>query len=277
MGNLKKLLSNKNVVTLLGAILIVVVLYLFYRWRVNAATQPVSIPFALHSIEPLSQITVEDVASVEIPQSSLQGNVISNVGDVYNKYSTYFIPAGSFFYASTKDSRGGNIANKEDLPATYLDDLEEGQIAFNYAVNTKTTFGNSFFPGKYFDIYLKLDEANDSNNFKFGRFITNLKIMAVRDGSGRDVFASTEEIRTPAQIIFAVDDEMNAYLRAAEKLNNVTIILVPTAADRKAESKNEEVPAPKIVNPAIQDYLDKYSHNIVSDETLVPTNNETNN
>ena len=276
MGNLKKLLSNKNIVTLLGAILIVVVLYLFYRWRVNAATQPVSIPFALHSIEPLSQITVEDVATVEIPQSSLQGNVVSNVGDVYNKYSTYFIPAGSFFYASTKDSKGGNIANKDDLPATYLDDLEEGQIAFNYTVDTKTTFGNSFFPGKYFDIYLKLNEGEESNNFKFGRFITNLKIMAVRDGSGRDVFASTEEIRIPAQIIFAVDEEMNAYLRAAEKLNNVDIILVPTAADRKAESKSEEVPAAKIVNPAIQDYLDKYAHNITTDETLTPTDKTTN-
>ena len=45
MGNLKKLLSNKNVVTLLGAILIVVVLFLFYRWRVNSAIQPVQLPY----------------------------------------------------------------------------------------------------------------------------------------------------------------------------------------------------------------------------------------
>ena len=51
MGNLKKLLSNKNVVTLLGAILIVVVLFLFYRWRVNSAIQPVQLPYAMHSLE----------------------------------------------------------------------------------------------------------------------------------------------------------------------------------------------------------------------------------
>ena len=37
MGSTKKLLGNKNVVTLLGMIVIVIVLYIFYRWRVNSA------------------------------------------------------------------------------------------------------------------------------------------------------------------------------------------------------------------------------------------------
>ena len=42
---LKSLLANKNVVTILGAVLIVIVLFAFYKWRVNQAINPISVPF----------------------------------------------------------------------------------------------------------------------------------------------------------------------------------------------------------------------------------------
>ena len=117
MGNLKKLLSNKNVVTLLGAILIVVVLFLFYRWRVNSAIQPVELPYALHAIEQSSQITPDDVGIVEVPQQKLKGNIITNVTGVYNKYASCFIPSGSLFFASNKDGTAGNVTNENTTTA----------------------------------------------------------------------------------------------------------------------------------------------------------------
>ena len=273
MGNLKKFLSNKNIVTLLGAILVVIVLYLFYRWRVNAATQPVSIPYAMKAIETYSQVTVEDVALVEIPQSSLQGNVISNASDVYNKCTTSFIPAGGFFYASSKTDKGGNVINCDDVQNSYLYNKEPGDIAFNYKVNVKTTYGNSFFPGQYFDIYLKVYKDKEKNKIAFGKFVNNVKILAVRDGAGRDVLATTEEIRTPDQIVFGVNDEINAYLRVAEKLENVEIILVPTDAARKYE--NSTVPAAAMVNGALQEYLDPYVNYVKTDVTVPNEGNTT--
>ena len=54
---LKNLLANKNVVTILGAILIVIVLYAFYMWKVNSAINPISVPYAKVTIGPRTKIT----------------------------------------------------------------------------------------------------------------------------------------------------------------------------------------------------------------------------
>ena len=268
MGNIKKLLSNKNVVTLLGAILIVVVLFLFYRWRVNSAIQPVELPYALHAIEQGQQITPDDVGVVEVPYKQLKGDVITNVSGVYNNYASCFIPNGSLFFMTQKDGSGGNVTDKSTSNADFLYKLGKDQIAFQLAVNTASTYGNSFFPDKYFDIYLRIYKDLESNVITFGRFMNNVRILAVRDSGADDVFATSQEVRTPSQLIFAVDKEQNAYLRIAEKLDNVEIILVPTAADLKYP--DTEVPAPKIINAELKEYLEPYLEDLTVD-TGTPT------
>ena len=279
MGNLKKLLSNKNVVTLLGAILIVVVLYLFYNWRVESAVQPVAIPYALHSIEPQTLITNEDMATVEVAQSSLKGNVTYSAAEVSGKYSTSFIPAGGFFYRDANYSEVGSLPNK------YLyENIKEGLIAFNYKVDVTTTFGNSFFPGKYFDIYVKIITDKENNKILFGKLVSNLKVAAVRDGSGRDVFAASDEVRSPSQIVFGVDEETNVLLRGTEKLAEdgeiVEIILVPTAFDKlieKDETKKEE--EAQIVRGKVEEWLYKEGkiEQVASDNVPQDGNNPQNN
>jgi Flp pilus assembly protein CpaB len=270
MGNLKKLLSNKNVVTLLGAILIVVVLFLFYRWRVNSATQPVELPYAMHSLEQGSQITTDDVAIVEVPQQKLKGNVITNVSSVYNKYASCFIPTGSLFFSTNKDGSAGNVTNDKTTTAAYLYKLGKDQVAFNYPVTITTTYGNSFFPDKYFDIYLRIKKDPESPKITFGRFINNVKILAVRDNAARDVFATSEELRQPSQMIFGLSKEQNAYLRVAEKLDdNVEIIIVPTAADLK--NPDTDVPEPKIINAELKEYLEPFVENLDIESTTSTT------
>ena len=53
MGNIgatiKKILSNKNTVTILGVLLGIVVLYFAYNWRVNQAISPVRVPYAVQT------------------------------------------------------------------------------------------------------------------------------------------------------------------------------------------------------------------------------------
>jgi len=279
MGNLKKLLSNKNVVTLLGAILIVVVLYLFYNWRVESAVQPVSIPYALHSIEPQTLITGEDMATVEVAQSSLKGNVTYNAAEVSGKYSTSYIPAGGFFY------RDANYSEVGSLPNRYLyEEIKEGLIAYNLKVDVTSTFGNSFFPGKYFDIYLKIVTDEDNKKILFGKLVSNLKIAAVRDSSGQDVFAASGEVRSPRQIMFGVDEETNVLLRGAEKLAEnseiVEIIIVPTAFDelvKKDETKKEE--EAQIVRGKVEEWLytEGKIEQVVSDTVPQNDNNQQNN
>ncbi len=274
MGNLKKLLSNKNVVTLLGAILIVVVLFLFYRWRVNSAIQPVELPYALHAIEQGQQITPDDVGIVEVPYKQLKGDVVTNVSGVYNNYAACFIPTGSLFFMTQKDGSGGNVTTSNTTTADYLYDVKEGQIAFQYSVNTATTYGNSFFPKKYFDIYLRIYKDPSSNIITFGRFINNVKVLAVRDSGADDVFATSQQVRTPSQLIFAVDKEQNAYLRVIEKLDNVEMIIVPTAADLKYP--DGVVPDPKIINTDLKEYLEPFLEDLTSDDgTTLDTNTNT--
>ena len=56
MGNimvpLKKFLSNKNTITILGVLIGVVVLYVGYNWRVTKSIQPVSVPISATTISP---------------------------------------------------------------------------------------------------------------------------------------------------------------------------------------------------------------------------------
>ena len=78
MKKLKQILSNKNTVTFIAAILIVLVLYFFYNWRVDQATSPIRVPYAIQTIAPRTKITEDMIGYLEIPQSSIKGNVITN-------------------------------------------------------------------------------------------------------------------------------------------------------------------------------------------------------
>ena len=100
MGNLgigiKKFLSNKNTVTVVGVVVAVLVLYIAYNMRVQAAVNPISVPYATEQIEPGTQITEDMVGTMEVPPSMLEGDVIRNQADVIDKYSNAdtLIPKG---------------------------------------------------------------------------------------------------------------------------------------------------------------------------------------
>ena len=78
MKKLKQILSNKNTVTFIGVILIVLVLYFFYNWRVNSAISPVRVPYAAQAIGPRTKITNDMIGYLEIQQSSMKGKVLTN-------------------------------------------------------------------------------------------------------------------------------------------------------------------------------------------------------
>ena len=102
---LKNLLSNKNVVTFLGAILIVIVLYVAYRYAVNKAIHPIRIPYAVVTIGPRTEITSDMIDYLEIQETALRGNVLTNVNNtkaanpILGMYTNVnvTIPAGSLF------------------------------------------------------------------------------------------------------------------------------------------------------------------------------------
>ena len=238
---LKNLLANKNVVTILGAILIVIVLYAFYMWRVNSAINPISVPYAKVTIGPRTEITNDMIGYVDIQPSSMMGDVLTNVntqivGMYTNINST--IPAGSLFY-------NGMLVRFEELADSFLIDMpkdSDGNYmqAYNFNVSINTTYGNSIYPGNYIDIYyIRKDNSTGSEKIMYGKLVSNVKVLAVKDSSGNHVFENMTEHRAPSQIICAVTDEMLSLLRVAETMSSSSLILVPTNVSYRYENHDE--------------------------------------
>ena len=253
MKKLKQILSNKNTVTFIAAILIVLVLYFFYNWRVNQATSPVRVPYAVQTISPRTKITKDMIGYLDIPQSAIKGNVLTNentqiLGMYTNVNST--IPAGSLFYSSL-------IVKEEELPDSFLIDIEEGYVAYNFPVDIKSTYGNSMYPGNYVDVYFK--GIDESGLIMVGKMIENVKILAVKDSNGHHVFETNQEERAPSQIIFAVTNEIHLLLRKAEYIKNVEIILVPTTVSLQVDSEEIVI---NVTSETIRNYIESQSTTI---------------
>ena len=93
-------------------------------------------------------------------------------------------------------------------------------------------------PGSYINIYYK--SLNDNGEIMFGKFISNIKVLDVKDSSGQHVFENSEETRTPAYMLFAVPEETHLLLRKALYLDeyDVELILIPNTATLTDEDKN---------------------------------------
>ena len=249
---LKNLLSNKNVVTILGAIMIVVVLYIFYNWRVNKAINPIKVPYAVVTIGPRTEIKSDMIDYLEIQESSLKGNVLTNVNNakaanpILGMYTNVnvTIPAGSLFYKE-------QLVRPDELIDSFLIQIEDDQVAYNFKVDVSSTYGNSVFPGHYIDVYFK---GVDNGKIIYGKLVSNVKVLAVKDSSGNHVFENMTENRKPSIIIFGVTEEMSKLLRATEYMKDAELIIVPTNMSYKIEGKIEgENINPEDVRPEYSD------------------------
>ena len=250
MGNLsnsfKKFLQNKNTVTVVGVVAAIIVLYFAYTMRINSAISPVIVPYATQQIPSGTQITEAMVGTREVPPAMLKGEVIQNVGEIVDKYSAAdtVIPEGSLFYKRA-------VVEKEQLPANIILDYPKGYVLYNLNTNTNATYGNSVYPGNYIDIYLKavnkIDEGQqltaDADKIMYAKLMSNIRILAVKDGSGQPVFQNIDQNRTPSMIIFAVPQEYFILLKKAEKMRtyDTSLELVPTNESLKDEPGDIEI------------------------------------
>ena len=254
MGNLsmsfKKFMQNKNTVTVVGVIAAIFILYIAYTMRINKAINPVVVPYAAEQIPAGTQITEAMIDTREVPPAMLEGDVIRNKSDVVDKYSAadVVIPKGSIFYKRA-------VVEKEQLPANIILDYPRGYVLYNLPVDITNTYGNSVFPGNYIDIWLKAvykiaDEENmsavdkdNADKIMYGKLISNIQVLAVKDSEGRAVFQNIDENRTPAMIVFALPEEYYVLLRKASYMRTyeTTIELVPTNESIKDEPGELEI------------------------------------
>ena len=247
--SLNKFLKNKNTVTILGVIVCIVILYAGYTMRINTKTALVDVYYANQTIQPKTLITEEMISKTSVPQSFILGTYYQNYNDIVGKYSNYntIIAEGSLFYSDL-------LVEEENLPDAMFYDVNEGERIVSFPVTTESTYGNSIMPGNKVDVYVKL---MDNGKVVYGEYFEKIEILAVKDGSGKNVFESSEEERTPAFAYFSLEEAKYLLFSSLQEIkeyysaDQIEIVLVPNTMEFKAE----EVTATEVTS----EYLYKYT------------------
>lgn len=282
MSNLSKsaskFLKNKNTVTVLGVIICFIVLIIGYNVRINQKTELVKVYYANQTIQPKTKITDDMISSANVPTSFLVGSYYTNYNDIVGKYSNYntVIASGSLFYNEL-------LIEEENLPDSVFYNVPEGEVVVSFPVNTVSTYGNSIMPNNLINVYVKM--IDDSGKIIYGRFIDNINVLAVKDSSGKNVFESTEEERTPAFIYFSLVEPKYLLFSSMSYIetNDIEVIIVPNTIKYTPEDKTAvEVTSDYITNfiidkiKMIDDQKDLYNEllNEMATQTKDNTNNE---
>ena len=260
-SSLKKFLGNKNTVTILGVILCVVILWVGYNIRINQKVSLTRVPYANQTIQPRTKITADMISYMNVPASFLVGSYYKSADDITGKYSNYntIVAEGSLFYTDL-------IIDEKNLPNSSFINVKDGYTVINYKVNMDTTYANSMMPGDYINVYFK--GTNDDGTIMFGKFISNVEILDVKDSSGQHVFDNSEEARTPAYMLFALPEDMHLLFRKAIYLAgqyNVELILVPNTQEL---TDNDSV---MVSSEDIQKFINEKTKMVSVDEILSTT------
>lgn len=261
MGNIlttvKRFLSNKNTVTILGVLLGILVLYIGYNYRVKQATTPVTVPYAKEELSSRTLITSDMIGYMEVSSSVVKEspNLITNAQQLINQYVAFgtTIPANSLFYKT-------QVLSSDEMPDSAFENIPDGYTLYSLNVDLHSTYGNSIYPGNYIDLYFK--GVDETQKVMFGKMIESIEVYAVKDSQGNHVFETTVESRTPSELLFAVPNDMYELLMKAGFINGSSIEIIPVPRN-KSYSLN---PGDTVVS---SDYIRNF---ILSKSATIPQN-----
>ncbi len=252
---IKSFLTNKNTVSIILGIVAVLVLWLGYNYRIQQQTSPTTVPYARERIPSRTQITADMISTADVPLAMIKGDIITDTSAIINKYVNVdsAIPEGSLFYV-------GSVVDQKDLPDAILYDYPDDWVLVNLSVNTEDTYGNKIYPENYIDIYIKATNRVDINNLTsdtedkimVGKLLRNVKVLAVLDANGLDVFEDSENVRTPSQILFAVPEEYHILLRKAMYLRTYEVAIIPVPTNESLKTEPGEV---SISSESLKDFI----------------------
>jgi len=267
MIGLKRFITNKNVVTILLVIVILVVLYFGYSGSIKKQTNPVSMPVAAQTIRPGTKITSELLVYKQVPAGMIDESAIRNTVNILDMYTNVnvTIPAGSLFYEEW-------LVDESNLPGNWIEqlDYEKGELGYYMDVNVESTLGNNVLPNTYIDIYMRATDENGTS--MFGKLMKNVKVLVVHDGSGNNVFDGDENVGTPSKIGFGVSQDYYILLKKAETLNDIELVLAPRG------STVPEQDSIVVTSQTLRDYIDAQTitveEDIITGEIENPTGEE---
>jgi len=231
--SVKRFIKNKNTVTILGVLLIILLLYIGYSTTVNGATNPILVPVASQTIQPRTEITADLIKTIQVPNIAVTSNVIRSKQILIGKYTNVnsVIPEGSMFFTEM-------VISKSELPDSAFVEVKEGEVPYQFKVNMESTYGNSIYPHNKIDLYMKAE--NEYGQVMIGRLLENVEVLAVKDAQGRHVFENTAESRTPAYLLFGVTEEIHILLRKTEYMRDYGVVLIPVPHSGKIVSDDSE-------------------------------------
>lgn len=240
MEKIKKLLLNRNTVTILGVLAGVIALWFAYSITLDKAVKPTRVPVAVKDIPAGSIITKEDFEYVDINSDVLKkASIITSSSQLINFYvnNNTSITKGSMFYTS-------QVVKKDELVDRDLEIIPENYKIYWLEVDNTTTYANSIYPGDKIDLWLL---TKVENNYVYEPFITNIEVLSVKDSKGQNVF-DVNSGRTPAVLAFAVPNDIFVYLSKVGFLSGMKLYPVPinkNNADKDAttEISNKELQA----------------------------------
>ena len=269
--SLKKFFTNKNTVTILGVVAILVILFFMYTKTIDDKIKEVSVPVAAKTINPQTEITTEDVTTIQIASAAKpdDSKIATNEGEIIGKYTGVgvTVPEGSMFY---KDL----IVEKEELPGNWIRQLQIDEatqkmpIPYQLETDVEKTYGNSIQPGDYIDIYIKT--IDEKNQLIFGKMIENLKVESVTDGEGNEVFRSQTDIGEPAHLNFGLSEDFFDVFKKAEYITGIDleIIVVPHGG-----MPTEEKLATRVTAEALRGIIINRAAKVEQDPVETTTNN----
>lgn len=260
----RKFLSNKNTVTIFGIILCVIILFIGYYYRISQKVALTKVPYANQEIKPKTKITANMINYMNVPAAFLVGSYYNTQEDIVGKYSQYNtkIIEGSLFY---KDL----LTTSNLLPNSAFLNVKKNETVVNYKVNMDTTYANSMQPDDVINIYFKA--KSDDGTIMFGKFISNITILDVKDGEGRHVFDDSADVRTPAYMMFALPEDMHLLFRKAIYLSDsygVELILVPNTQELTKEN------TVYVSSKDIQNFINEKTKMVSVDEILTSTKDD---
>lgn len=243
MMSMKRFFSNKNVVTIIGVVIVLALLYWEYNSKINKAVNPVRVPVAASDLQPQQEITSDDINWIDVPSVAKDDDALTNSSSIVGKYVgvNSMIPKGSMFYKSA-------IVEKSDLPGSWLTELKEDEIPSYFRVDLISTFSNSIEPEDYVDVWMKAED--EEGLVMFGKLIENIKIIAVKDGQGQDVFKSSNEVGTPALLYYGLEPDYFVMLQKAPYIQGVELAVIPHGG---AVPKMGDV---EVSSDYLRDYID---------------------
>ena len=246
----------------MGVLAGIAVLYIGYNWRVKQAIEPKSVPYAKQEIAANTLITNDMVGSVKVSKSMVDStqNLATSNNQVVGKYVAYdsTIPEGSLFYKS-------QLMTEEQLPNYIVRNIPEGYTVYSLEVNSHLTYANSIMPNDYIDLYFKA--MDDENKVIFTKLIESIKVIAVKDSQGKSVFSSESKNSQPAELVFAVPDDMFLLLKKSDYITSNSIAIVPVPRNA---NYTENPNATQVASDVIIDF-------ILSKSAYIPENTTNNN